>query len=149
MHEARAIDKENGNTLWWDAICQEMKNVRVAFEKWDKSEDDIPKDFTHIKCHMIYDVKMGENFRRKAGMMAGGHMTNTPAALTYSSVVARDSVHICLMLAALNGLDVRSCDIQNAYLTAPCREKIWTCAGEEFSSDSRCIMIVVRALHGL
>jgi hypothetical protein len=29
--EAHALDKENGNTLWADAIAKEMKNVRVAF----------------------------------------------------------------------------------------------------------------------
>ena len=26
------IDKENGNTLWCDAIMKEMKNIRPAFE---------------------------------------------------------------------------------------------------------------------
>ena len=45
-------------------------------------------------------------------------MTKTPATLTYSSVVARDSVWIALTLATLNDLQVMSCDIQNAYLTA-------------------------------
>ena len=30
--EAIAIDRESGDTLWWDAICKEMKNVRIAFE---------------------------------------------------------------------------------------------------------------------
>jgi len=27
VEEALAIDKENGDTLWWDVICKEMKNV--------------------------------------------------------------------------------------------------------------------------
>ena len=31
--EAIAIDRENGDTLWWDAICKEMKNVHIAFEE--------------------------------------------------------------------------------------------------------------------
>ena len=31
VEQAVQFDKENGNTLWWDAICQEMKNVRIAF----------------------------------------------------------------------------------------------------------------------
>ena len=35
-----------------------------------------------------------------------------------------------------------ACDIQNAYLTAECREKIWTQAGPEFGSESGLIMIV-------
>jgi hypothetical protein len=51
---------------------------------------------------MIFDIKMGENFRRKARMVADGHQTETPAALTYSSVVSRDSVQIALTIAALN-----------------------------------------------
>ena len=70
---------------------------------------------------MIFDVKMGENFRRKARFVAGGHKTKTPAAMTYSLVVvSRDSVCIALMIAALNDLDIMACDIQNAYLTVHC-----------------------------
>ena len=42
-----------------------------------------------------------------------------------------------------------TCDIPNAYLTAPCREKIWTVAGPEFGSEAGKIMIVTRALYGL
>ena len=76
-------------------------------------------------------------------------MTETPASLTYSTVVSRDSVHIILMIAALNGLEISSCDIQNAYLTAPCREKIYFIAGPELGSDQGKIMIVQRALYGL
>ena len=32
VKEAVDIDQENGDTLWWGAIMQEMKNVRTAFE---------------------------------------------------------------------------------------------------------------------
>ena len=32
VEQAIAIDKQNGNSLWWDEICTEMKNVRPAFE---------------------------------------------------------------------------------------------------------------------
>ena len=35
VEQAIAIDKQNGNSLWWDAICTEMKNVRPAFEMWE------------------------------------------------------------------------------------------------------------------
>ena len=98
---------------------------------------------------MVFDIKMGENFRRKARMVAGGHKIDTPAVLTYSSVVSRDSVRIALTIAALNDLKVLTCDIQNAYLRAKCREKIWTIAGPDFGSNQGKIMIVVRALYGL
>jgi hypothetical protein len=76
-------------------------------------------------------------------------MTETPSSLTYSSVVSRDSVRIALLIAALNDLNVMACDIQNAYLTAPCREKICTIAGPEFGSEAGTTMIIVRALYGL
>ncbi len=65
VDKARKLDAENGNTFWWDAIMKEMKNVRPAFEAWEKSADKIPPaGFQQIKCHLIFDVKMGENFRR-------------------------------------------------------------------------------------
>jgi Reverse transcriptase (RNA-dependent DNA polymerase) len=148
--EARAFDAENGNTFWWDAILKELKNVRPAFEVWEKGVEDIPIGYQQINCHLIFDVKMGENYRRKARFVAGGHTTEVPESLiTYSSVVSRDSVRIALTIAALNDLKVNACDIQNAYLTADCREKIWTRAGPEFGSEAGTIFIVRKALYGL
>ena len=149
VKEAIELDTLNQNTLWWSAICQEMKNVRIAFEIFEGNKEDIPPGYQLVNCHMIFDIKMGENFRRKARMVAGGHQTSTPSTITYSSVVSRDSVRIALTIAALNNLQVLGCDIQNAYLTAKCREKIWTIAGPEFGSEAGKIMLVVRALYGL
>ena len=94
---------------------------------------------------MIFDIKIGENFRRKARLVAGGHTTDAPATLTYSSVVSCDSVRIALTIAAFNKLGVMACDIQNAYLTADCRKKIWTRAGPEFGSESGMIMLIHKA----
>ena len=126
-----------------------MANVRVAFEEFEGDKIQLPPGYQEVGCHMIFDVKMGENFRRKTRMVTGGHTTETPAALTYASLVSRDSVWMALTIAALNNLKVLPCDIQNAYLTAKCREKIWTIAGPEFGSDLGKLMIVVRALCGL
>ena len=92
---------------------------------------------------------MGENFRRKACFVAGGHTTEVPSTLTYASVVSKDSVRIALTIAALNDLKVTACNIQNAYLTPDCREKIWTRAGPEFGSEAGTTFIVKKALCGL
>ena len=81
--------------------------------------------------------------------MGGGHTTNEPAAITYLSVISRDSVQIALTIAAMNGLGILSCDIQNAYLTAKCRELIWTTAGPKFGLEEGSIKVVKMALHGL
>jgi hypothetical protein len=35
IKEAIEIDKDNGNTLWMDAIKLEMQNDRIAFEEFD------------------------------------------------------------------------------------------------------------------
>ncbi|CAJ1932242.1 unnamed protein product, partial [Cylindrotheca closterium] len=98
---------------------------------------------------MVFDVKLGENFQRKARYCADGHKTEAPAALTYSTVVARDSVRILLTIAALNGLDVQCADIQNAFLTAPNLEKCYMIAGPEFGDEEGKTFIVRRALYSL
>jgi hypothetical protein len=76
-----------------------MEKVKVAFEFCeDCSPEQIcqglaRKDFVgyqEITCHMVFDVKM--DLTHKARFVAGGHMTETPASLTYSSVVSQHSV---------------------------------------------------------
>ena len=107
-----------------------MKKAKVAYEAVegctpeDTRSGQVPElnGYQEIKCHVIFDIKM--DFTRKARFVAGGHMTETPVALCYSSVVSCDSVRIAFLVAALNDLDVFACDIGNAYLNAPCKEKI-------------------------
>ena len=106
-----------------------MKNVRRSFEKFEGNKEDLPIGFQQITYHMILNIKLGENLRRKARLVGGGHHTVAPASITYSSVVSRDFVRIALAVAAMNDLDILACNIQNAYLTAKCQEKIWTIAG--------------------
>jgi hypothetical protein len=141
------LDKENDNTLWQDAARKEMNNVRIAF-KIINGEESVPPTYQEIRCHMIFDVKM-EDFRRNARFVAVGHTTDTPHAMTYASVVSRESVRIALTLDALNDLDINMADIENAYLTAPITEKVWTVLGPEFGDDAGKRALIVRALYGL
>ena len=83
--------------------------------------------FQEIKCHLIFDVNI--YFSRKCWMVTNISTIKAPSSLTYYSVVSRDSVCITLLIAELNDLDVMDCDVGNAYLNAPCREKIWFVAG--------------------
>jgi hypothetical protein len=82
-------------------------------------------------------------------MVADGHKTAMPSTLTYSSVVSLDSVQITLTIAALRDLQVLVCNIQNAYLTAPYREKVWTITGPEFGSEAAKTMLAIWVLYGL
>ncbi len=92
--EALEIDRQTKTTYWRDAIHKEMSNNRKAFQFLENHES-VPSGYKWIKCHMIFDVKM--DFTRKARYVAGGHMTNPPSSLTYSSVVLRDSVRIAFV----------------------------------------------------
>ena len=76
-------------------------------------------------------------------------MTEMPTTFTYASVVSRNLVRIVLTIAALNGLDILSCNIHNASLTDKCREKISTRAVTEFGYEARTNIIVRMALNGL
>jgi len=147
VQEALAIDQQTGTTHWYNAIQKEMTNNKAAFQFLDDNER-VPVGYKWIKCHMIFDVKM--DFTRKARFVAGGHMTNPPKSITYSSVVSRDSVRIAFLLAALNDVDILSTDIGNTYLNALPREKVFTTAGPEFGSESEGkSVLIVCALYGL
>ena len=148
VQEARKIDAENGNTLWQDAYKLEMKNNRIGFEEYQGKIEDLV-GYEEITAHMIFDVKLSENFRRKARYVADGHKLDTPQSITYSTVVSRDSVRILLTVAALNDIDVMGCDVQNAFLTAKNTEKHWMRAGPEFGHEQGKNFLVVRALYGL
>jgi hypothetical protein len=89
--------------------------------------------FQEISCHIVFDIKM--DFTRKACSIAGGHTTTAPTSMTYSSIMSHDSVRLAFLIAALNDIDIMSCDLKNAYLNAPCKEKIWFEGGIECSED--------------
>jgi hypothetical protein len=125
-----------------------MKNVRVAFEDFDGNPNSLV-GYTQITGHLVFDVKLGENFRRKARYCANGHKPGAPASVTYSTVVARDLVCILLLVAALNDLNVLGADIQKAFLMAPSKEKCWMIAGPEFGAEEGKTFLVVKALYGL
>ena len=86
-----------------------MKIFKVAFKIIDDGEM-APRNHQFVKCHMIFDIKM-DNFRRKARMVAGGHMTTAPAAVIYEIVVSSETVRIALTLAALNDLELKCGDV--------------------------------------
>ena len=121
-----------------------MKNVRVAFDIL-KDGDRAHIGQKKINRHLIYDVNM-EDFRRNYLLVAGGHMTETPKCMTYSSVIGREIVYISLTIAALNNLQVKLGDAIIAYVTEPCSENIWTILGKEYGADQGKKAIIVRAL---
>jgi ribosomal protein L31E len=104
VEEALEIDHATNTDFWHKAINKEMSRVKVA---WKVHEGHTPEQvrkgeagdligFQEIGCHIIFDIKM--DFARKARFVAGGHTTDAPTAMTYSSVVSRDSVRLASCL---------------------------------------------------
>ena len=60
--------------------------------------------------------------------------------------MSRDSVRLAF---TMNGVDVMSCNLENAYLNAMCCEKIWFEGGTKCGEYKGKVLIVVRALYGL
>ena len=147
VEQALALDAKNGNTLWADAISKEMENVRVAFKVLPDGKS-VPIGHQFVQCHMVFDIKM-EDFRCKARLVAGGHMTKAPATITYASAVMRETVRIALIIITLNELEIKLSDILTAYVQAFVTEKVWTTLGPEFGKDAGKTAVIVRALYGL
>ena len=68
-----------------------MRNVMVAFEILEKGKPQLP-GHQFVTLQMIFDLKI--DFTRKARLVAGGHLTQTPTSLTYASVPSRESVRL-------------------------------------------------------
>ena len=61
-----------------------MKNVRVAFELYEGNPEELI-GYEQITTHMVYDVKLGENFCRKARLVCDGHKTTTTSTTTLTT----------------------------------------------------------------
>jgi len=124
-----------------------MTNNASAFKFLEEGES-VPIGSTWKPCDMVFDVKV--DLTRKACFVVGGHWTDPPSQITFSTVVSRDSVRIAFLVAALNDIDILSADIGNAYLNAKMKEKVHTTAGPEFGPHRiGQTVIIVKALYGL
>ena len=149
VDEALSLDKENGNSLWHDAIQKELRNVLVAFQLLEEGEH-LPVGSKEIPYHIIFDVKL--DLTRKARLVAGGHRNrDVPKYTTFSTVASRDSVRIMFLIAALNDLKILATDVGNAYLNAECREKVHVKCGKELFGPEHegKYAVITQALYGL
>ena len=111
----------------------EMTNNRCAFEHYEGNTSELIA-YEDITGHLIFDVKLSDNFRRKVRFVADGHIFETPASITYITLISRYSVRILLLSSAFNDLNVMGADVQNAFLSADNLEKHWIRGGPEFGA---------------
>ena len=50
-----------------------MRNVRVVFEGRNKSLSEMLLGYSKLICHLIFEIKLSENFQRKVRFVADGH----------------------------------------------------------------------------
>ena len=124
-----------------------MNKSRVDFNFIDRDDND-PVGYKTIICHLIFDAKM--NITRKARYVAGGHLTDPPLYMTYAIMISRDSVLLDFLITVLNDIGILVGKIQNAYLNAPTKEKVFFYGGDEWKSDQvKVFVVVLRFLYGL
>ena len=154
--EAMQFDSENKNSKWYDAIKLETESMSEykVFKKWDKAILDKhkkvinpPKGYHRIKVHLVFAVKF--DGRRKARLVADGHLTPEPIESIYSGVVSLRNLSLVIFLGKLNNLELWGADIGNAYLEAFTDEKLYIVAGPEFQELEGYILIFLKALYGL
>ena len=149
--EALNMDREAGNTKWYDAIKKEMDNLdRLDVFKYHPPTKEFPKSegWQKAPLRMIYDIK-NEDQRYKARLVIGGHKVDSTGYNTYSSQVDGLSVLLLLLTAQHSNLSIMTCDVSNAFVTAPNSEKVWAVAGDEFGEKKGCKLEIQRALYGL
>ena len=97
--------------------------------------------------HIVYACK--HDGRRKARLVAGGHLTDTPIDSVYSSVVSLRAIRLLTFIAELNDMEVWCTDIGNAYLESFTQEKVYIIAGPEFGDRQGHVLIIRKAIYGL
>lgn len=148
FRQAKELDEANGNTLWQDAIKKEFDQIHEYNTFKDMGVGTrLDAKYKRINTHLVFDVK--HDLRRKARLVAGGHMTDPPKDSVYSGVVSLRSLRVVAMLAELNGLDLWAADVGNAYLEADTKETVYVVGTAEFGELEGHTLIITRALYGL
>ena len=146
-NEAMELDRINGDTKWIEAERKELDQIDEYKTFTDCGIGTVPDGHKKIKVHMVYDIK--PDLRRKARLVADGHLTSTPTHSVYSSVVSLRGLKIVIFIGELNNLPVWTTDVGNAYLEAFTKERVYIVAGHEFAERTGHTLIITKALYGL
>ena len=90
-----------------------------------------------------------EDLRRKARLVAGGHVIDSTMYESYSSVVQTRTVRMLQTIAINEKLRIFTSDIGNAFVQAFTKEKVYSRCGNEFGKHQGCVVRIRKALYGL
>jgi hypothetical protein len=148
VKHALELDRTNGDLYWADAIKKEVQAL-TDLDCFEFKERDFKLDqsYQRTTLHIVFDVK--QDLRRKARLVAGGHLIETLGHQVYSSTVKGISVRLLHVIAHKAGLKQLVGDVGNAYVNADTNEKVWARAGKEFGELEGSVIIIKKALYGL
>lgn len=128
VEEALALDKLNGNTYWQDAIYTEVKVlIDLGCFEFLSPQDKPSAEYQRTKLTMIFEVK--QDGRRKARLVAGGHLVELQGLNARSTVVKGISLRLLDIIAHRDNLKMLCGDVTNAFITADCLEKVYAFCG--------------------
>jgi hypothetical protein len=145
---AKQLDRESGNTLWFDTQRLEASTLR-KMDTFALVPDGFNlEEYQFVPLIYAFDIKF--DGRRKAGLVANDSVTiGPPESEIWSGVVSTETVGLAMFIAMLNGLKILAADISSAYLMAKTKEKMYTCLGPEFDDWAGEKAIIQQALYGL
>lgn len=148
VRDAYRLDTINGDTGWADAVHTEIDSLkRLKCFKFLAPEFKPDETYQYCDLIMIFEVKA--DGRKKARYCAGGHKVALRGMSSKSTVVKQISVRLMDIIAHRDNLDIICGDIGNAFITAPCLEKVYSIAGPEWGDRQDAVMIFLKALYGL
>ena len=148
VRQALAIDDENGNHLWRDAMEKEIASL-IAMNCFNFHPSDYKPgpNSQFAPLRMIFEAK--QDGRRKGRLVCGGHLVDPRGISTRSTVVKGVSVRLLDMIAHRDSLTILHGDVGNAFITAKCLEEIHSTAGPEFGEREGAVVTINKALYGL
>lgn len=147
---AYKLDKQNGNTLWGDAIQKEINALlKMKVFQFQPSSYCLSKQegWQYAPLRMIFAVK--HDLRRKACLVVGGHVTNASMYDRYAATVHTENIRLMFYLLVTNNVNVLTGDVGTAYINAFTEEKVYSSAGPEFGNKNGYKVIMRKALYGL
>ena len=148
INDAIELDRLNGDTAWMDAIKKEIGTLLELDCFTFHGPDYKPgPEYQFAPLRMIFEVK--QDGRKKARLTIGGHVVDAAGISTRSTVVKTISVRLIDLICHRDGLTLKHGDVGNAFITAPCMEKIYSRATPEFGERCDAIVTLNKALYGL
>jgi hypothetical protein len=147
--QAYEFDRRNGDNAWHDAIKAEIDSlIKLECFEFHPTGHNPGLDYQWTSLTIIFDVK--QDLRRKARLVAGGHLVDSLDNNVYSSTVKGISVRVLHVIAHKMKLKLFCGDVGNAYNNAYTNELVYSKCGKEFGPDLEGKTVIIRkALYGL